>query len=95
MENTKKIILDGNYMKTRQKAHKYLARKLELPSYYGNNLDALWDCLSTYSQGIDIDLINEKRAIELLGDYGRDIIQVFKDAELENNNISFKIRPLF
>ena len=26
--------------------HKILKEKLELPDYYGENLDALWDCLT-------------------------------------------------
>ena len=26
--------------------HHWLAAKLELPDYYGHNLDALWDCLT-------------------------------------------------
>lgn len=28
---------------------KYLKQKLELPDYYGENLDALYDCLCEYS----------------------------------------------
>lgn len=91
----RKIILDGNYMKTRDKAHKYLVKKLELPNYYGNNLDALWDYLSSYSERIDIEFINDKKAVEYLGDYGINIIQVFKDAEEENNRINFKIKTYF
>lgn len=82
-------------MKTQEKSHKYLARKLELPSYYGNNLDALWDCVSTLSEKINIDFINEKRAINYLGSYATEIIQVFKDAACENNRISFRIKTFF
>ena len=34
------------YFKTKEKAHIYLKQVLRLPSYYGNNLDALYDCLT-------------------------------------------------
>ena len=91
----KKIILDGNYMKTRELAHQYLNRKLDLPSYYGNNLDALWDILSTYSEDLDIDFINEKRLVNFLGEYGKTLIEVFEDAKVENKYINFRIKPLF
>ena len=37
----KTILLDCRLMTGREEAHTYLARKLELPAYYGKNLDAL------------------------------------------------------
>nr|WP_300004129.1 barstar family protein [Tissierella sp.] len=95
MEKTEKIILDGNYMKTREKTHEYLKKKLQLPDYYGNNLDALWDILSTCSEGMDIDFINKERLIDYLGEYGRTMLEVFKDAELENKYIKFREKSLF
>ena len=39
------IILDGNRMESRAEAHAELKDKLNLPEYYGGNLDALNDCL--------------------------------------------------
>ena len=41
------IKLNGSKMKDRETAHLYIKRKLSLPDYYGKNLDALWDLLST------------------------------------------------
>ena len=41
-----KIILDGKDFKTKEELHKVLKEELELPEYYGENLDALWDCLT-------------------------------------------------
>ena len=37
--------------------HAYLAEMLEFPSYYGNNLDALLDCLTDISHPVHIALI--------------------------------------
>ena len=40
-----KITLDIKEFKDRKKAHLYLKKILNLPDYYGENLDALYDCL--------------------------------------------------
>ena len=39
------IILDGRRMDDRAGLHAELKQKLSLPEYYGENLDALNDCL--------------------------------------------------
>ena len=87
----KEIRLDGREMINRTRAHLYIGYKLKLPDYYGKNLDALWDVLSTYDKSIKISLINKKDLIDYLGDYGSSIIKVFKEAEKENNNIKIEI----
>jgi ribonuclease inhibitor len=40
------IVIDGTMIKTEADFHSALAEKLSLSSYYGRNLDALWDVLS-------------------------------------------------
>ena len=87
-----RIKLNGNKMKTKEAAHDYLKNKLESQEYHGNNLDALWDVLSTYNQPTEIKLKNKDQLIENLGSYGESLIQAFKDAEQENDNIKFKIK---
>ena len=39
------IILDGNRLQIPKTAHPYLKEKLPFPLWYGNNLDALFECL--------------------------------------------------
>lgn len=87
-----KIILDGNEMKTKEIAHDYLKKKLSLPEYYGENLDALWDILSTCDHEIEIELMNKDRLIDNLKKYGEDLIELLQDVEIENSKIYFKIR---
>jgi ribonuclease inhibitor len=41
------VEIDGNDVKTEQEFHKQLAAKLDFGEFYGHNLDALWDRLST------------------------------------------------
>ena len=87
----KKVILNGKYMKNKKLAHLYIKFQLDSNEYIENNLDALWDVLTSYSQPLKIALVNKDILIENLGDYGESIIQVFKDAEVENENIEFEI----
>ncbi len=87
----KKIQLNGRYMKTKKDAHDYLKGKLKSCQYYGDNLDALWDVLSSYSEDIEIEFINKNMLLEQLGKYGRDIIEVFEEADNENSNIRLKL----
>ena len=52
-----KYILDANEMTTKENAHAYLKEQLELPEYYGMNLDALHDCL-TDMENVEIEFIH-------------------------------------
>ncbi|MFE9374732.1 barstar family protein [Streptomyces sp. NPDC006711] len=42
-----KVILHGEAIRTEQDLHRELAGPLDFGPYYGNNLDALWDRLTT------------------------------------------------
>jgi len=50
----KTICLALNKFSTPKDVHPYLKEKLTFPSYFGNNLDALYDVLSTYHESITI-----------------------------------------
>lgn len=41
-----RVELDASRMRERAEAHAYLTQALQLPDYYGKNLDALYDCLT-------------------------------------------------
>ena len=43
IDNMNEIVLYGEEMK--ENPHEYIKEKLDLPDYYGENLDALYDCL--------------------------------------------------
>lgn len=90
-DNMNEIILDGCNMTSKSSAHKYIKNIMNFPDYYGENLDALWDLLSTYSDTISIYLINEDILNENLGEYGNLLIGVFQEAAYENDNIHFAI----
>lgn len=83
------IILDGDLMTDKETAHEYLKETLNAPEHYGDNLDALWDIVSSYSKPINIKLINKEKLIENLGYYGSHLILIFQDVMEENTNINF------
>ena len=83
------ITLDGRKMQDKDAVHLYLKTVLHLDEYYGNNLDALCDALSTYHHPLEIRLIYREEMLEQLGSYGESIIKVFEDVAEENQRIVF------
>ena len=87
--------LNGRRMDTREHAHAHLSRRLHLPDYYGNNLDALSDCLGEIAEPTRILLRNAACLREQLGGYGERMLAVFADAAERNPNITFVQREHF
>ena len=73
------IILNGNNMTGRAEAHAELKRKLDLPDYYGANLDALNDCLGEKSERELVVISDAGTFLEDCGLYGARLLKVFSD----------------
>ncbi|ADL53868.1 barstar family protein [Clostridium cellulovorans] len=72
------VILDGSQFTSKERLHDILKSELALPDYYGNNLDALWDCLTGYIKlPISVEWTNFKQSKELLGDYAEATLNIF------------------
>ena len=84
----KMILLDGRQMTDRGRAHTYLQQQLELPEYYGRNLDALYDCLTDMNR-VQIVLTYIAEMTENLGDYADMLLAVFAEAAEENPDMEF------
>lgn len=87
----KTVTLNGERMTSVETAHQYIAYKLHFPKYYGGNLDALWDILSTMSEPIQIRLVNMDKLNQYLGDYAKSILNVILEAAAVNEKIHVKI----
>lgn len=74
------MILDAAQMNEKVQAHRYLAKMLALPDYYGRNLDALYDCLTDLDE-TEIRFVNLEEAG---GTYFSRVLSVFREAEIEN-----------
>lgn len=74
------FLLIGSQMTNRDDAHEYLKKQLQLPEYYGKNLDALYDVLTEIAEPTTIILEGHKH----LDGYGLRIVHTLQDAA--NNN---------
>ncbi len=86
-----KIILDGAMMTDRAAAHAYLQAALELPAYYGANLDALWDCLTTDCTPREVVITNGAAISASLGNYGEALVQVFLAAAATSDSLTVRL----
>ena len=76
------IILDGGRLGSREEIHAQLKEKLNLPDYYGGNLDALWDMISTMDG--EVTLTHTAEMLNHLGGYGCSLLKTFFDAAQED-----------
>ena len=72
--------LDGKIINS--EGHDYLMEVLDLPVYYGKNLDALYDCLTMMK--CDIEIINAS-SLE------KDVLDTFIDAASENDYLNLTV----
>ena len=70
-----KYILDGKKMVSKEETHKYLKETFGFPEYYGENLDALHDCL-TEMEDLEVELLNADDMLSALGDYGKKLLKL-------------------
>lgn len=75
------VELDGNQMVDMYYA--YLKTKLELPDYFGENLDALFDSLT--EMVAEISIVNSNKMDEAL-------LATFKDASSENSYLKLDLK---
>jgi ribonuclease inhibitor len=88
----KEIILDGKIMTSVEITHDYIKNNLDFPNYYGSNLDALWDVLTSISKPLKVILINKSAVENNVGYYEERLLEVFLEAESENKNFSLEIK---
>ncbi len=84
----KKITLDARKMDTREKAHEYTAKMCGFPDYYGKNLNAAYDCLTSLAD-TEITVEHAESLEQKLGEYGKTLLSVFFDAA--DNNTGLKV----
>lgn len=88
----KKISLNFTGMKYLGELHEEIKEAFGFPHYYGENLDALWDCLAGYSK--------EKNLVEIIGsstvspdiqEYMTQILKLFDEIHQKTPQISFVV----
>ena len=79
------ITIDCSSIRSREELHRAFAQALSFPSWYGSNLDALHDQLTSLSGTIRLE--NWETAEERLGKYGLSAKKAILHAALENENL--------
>lgn len=88
----KNIVIDFSICNCPLNLHSEIKEKLELPEWYGNNLDALWDMLIGYIEtpvSITVIFKPETKSAENLKENVLKIIETFKEASEEDEKIKF------
>ena len=78
------VVLDGKAMVDRVSAHSHLADRLNLPTWYGRNLDALYDVLTEIGEETEIILTEPAAVAEQMGKYGEALLAAMQEAAEEN-----------
>ena len=83
------IVLNGHEMTSPKNAHEHIAKTLNFPEYYGENLDALADCLAELNSKTYIVLYGVKDMRRHLKHYADKLLEVFEDVSQGKNGMNF------
>ena len=82
-------IIDCTRIHNREDLHAVFREALTFPEWYGDNLDALYDCLTEISG--KVRLLDWETAEVRLGDYGKKAKKVIAAAALRNTDLDLYI----
>ncbi len=88
----KEIVIDGENIENMADIHSIFAEGLSFPEWYGNNLDALRDCLTDISEEVTVTVVNRDTLFEKLNvRYGR-FLKTLEYSEKENENLKIILK---
>ena len=79
----KTVIIDCTLIPDKVALHRSLVQALNFPDYYGNNLDALYDCVTDIREDITLTLQN----FHTMGAFRGGFLAVLEEAEQENSHL--------
>ena len=77
------ITLKLDKFSKKEELHSYLKKKIKFPDYYGENLDALFDCLTDISTDTAVDI-----KYDADNELQRAVLAVFSDAVSKNTHLA-------
>lgn len=87
------IVLDGLEIESLEEVHDRFALALDLPEYYGRNLDALFDCLTDLRTPVTVRLLHREALEDRLGRRGRALARLLRRAAAENPQVVLLEEP--
>ena len=78
------LIIDGSALPEAAAVHDLFTRALDLPEWYGRNLDALYDVLTERGEPLRLLVRNQEALAAGLGEYAEDLLRTLADAAAEN-----------
>ncbi|AHZ17375.1 MULTISPECIES: barstar family protein [Bacillus] len=80
-------IIDGKDVTSTEALHRILKDQLDFPDFYGENLNALWDCLTGWIE-FPLTLVwkNFEASQKALGSDADDVLELFQEAQEELGN---------
>lgn len=88
------IILDFSGCKYLGEIHKILKQNFGFPEYYGENWDALWDCLHGLfcsSGNISVKIHGFNSLNSELREYCLTMLEIFDDVHKDTPNVTFEL----
>lgn len=85
-------VIDGEAAVSREALHELLAARLRLPSWYGRNLDALYDCLTELGEETEIEVVHAGALRARLGGYAGVLLRVLADAAEDNPALRVEVK---
>ena len=85
------INLDFSKCKYIGDVHYEIKNKFGFPDYYGEKLDALWDCLDYYTtEKLTVEILGFMNIEKLFYDYASRIKVILERVSFNSSNINFK-----
>lgn len=88
------ITLDLTPFEEKISLHRYLKETLDFPFYYGANLDALHDELTSETSSLRILVRYPAQPKGRMVDYQPRLLQVFRDAQCENYHLQISYEEI-
>jgi ribonuclease inhibitor len=83
----KKCRLPGRYVRSLEDFYDQMTRQLHFPDYFGRNLDALWDILTTDLEGpVEIVWEDSTASQNLMGGDFEKVAALLREVEKERND---------
>ena len=87
MRDVKEYVIDLMGVETAESFHERIARELDLPEYYGRNLDALYDCLTDMGEA-SVIFTNYLQADIAMTGYMDALRRMCQDAASESSGLT-------